>query len=150
MAKGLSELGSTLLQPLFSGGQLEGQLHFNRAQVVELTAIYRQSVIAALQDVEDSLTAVTQLRDLERAEKIAADSARRAAILTAAEFRLGTVDFLTVLTVERTLFLSEDALLQARVQRLQAVVGVFRALGGGFGTNWTETAVADGGGTSRN
>ncbi len=56
LAKGLSDLGGTLLQPLFSGGQLEGQLQLNRAQVVELTATYRQSVIAALQDVEDSLT----------------------------------------------------------------------------------------------
>ena len=131
-AKGLSDLGGTLVQPLFSGGQLEGQLQLNRAQFVELTATYRQSVIAALQDVEDSLSAVVQARDLETDDKVAADSARRAASLTAAEFHLGTVDFLTVLTVERTLYQAEDALLQVRLQRLQAAVGLFRALGGGF------------------
>jgi outer membrane protein, multidrug efflux system len=149
LAQGLSELGGTLTQPLFSGWQLEGQLHLNRAQVVELTASYRQSVIAALQDVEDSLTAVAQLQGLERADTTAANSARRAANLTAAEFRLGTVDFLTVLTVERTLFQAEDALLQVRMQRLQAVVGLFRALGGGFSAAWTEAADAGTGGTSQ-
>jgi NodT family efflux transporter outer membrane factor (OMF) lipoprotein len=131
-AKGLSDLGGTLLQPLFSGGQLEGQLQLNHAQVVELTATYRQTVIAALQDVEDSLSAVVQSKDLEQDDIVAADSARRAARLTAAEFRLGTADFLTVLTVERTLYQAEDALLQVRLQRLQAAVGLFRALGGGF------------------
>ncbi len=150
MAKGLSELGATSLLPLFSGGQLEGQLHLNRAQFVELTASYRQSVIAALQDVEDALTAVTQLRDLEQATTVAANSARRAASLTAAEFRLGTVDFLTVLTVERTLYQSEDALLQVRMQRLQAAIGLFRALGGGFGAGRTEAAETSTGMTARN
>lgn len=149
-AKGLSDLGGTLLQPLFSGGQLEGQLQLNRAQVVELTAAYRQTVIAALQDVEDSLTAVAQLEDLERADAVAAASARRAAQLTAVQFQLGTADFLTVLTVERTLYQAEDALLQVRLQRLQAAVGLFRALGGGFNAEPTDTADADIGKTAAN
>ena len=142
-AKGLSDLGGTLLQPLFSGGQLEGQLRLNRAQVVELTATYRQTVITALQDVEDSLSAVEQVKQLEQATKVAADAARRAARLTAVQFQLGTADFLTVLTIERTLYQSEDALLQVRLQRLQAAVGLFRALGGGFGALPTDTADAD-------
>lgn len=141
-AKGLSDVGGTLLQPLFSGGQLEGQLQLNRAQVVELTATYRQTIIAALQDVEDSLTAVAQLKDLEQADRVAAESARRAAQLAAVQFRLGTADFLTVLTVERTLFQAEDTLLQVRLQRLQAAVGLFRALGGGFGAAQTDAANA--------
>jgi outer membrane protein TolC len=149
LAQGLSEIGGTLMQPLFQGGKLAGQLHLNRAQVLELTASYRQSVISALQDVEDSLSAVTQLDDLERAATVAAESARRAARLTAAEFQLGTVDFLTVLTVERTLFQSEDALLQARLQRLQAAVGVFRALGGRFDTDRTQATYAVSGTTLR-
>ena len=143
MAKGLSDLGGTLLQPLFSGGLLEGQLQLNRAQVIELTATYRQTCIAALQDVEDSLTAVAQVKDLEQADAVAADSARRAARLTAVQFQLGTADFLTVLTVERTLYQAEDALLQVRLQRLQAAVGLFRALGGGFDAEPTDTATAD-------
>jgi NodT family efflux transporter outer membrane factor (OMF) lipoprotein len=142
-AKGLSDLGGTLLQPLFSGGQLEGQLRLSRAQVVELTATYRQTVITALQDVEDSLSAVAQVRQLEQATKEAADAARDAAHLAAIQFQLGTADFLTVLTIERTLYQSEDALLQVRLQRLQAAVGLFRALGGGFGVPQGGTTAND-------
>jgi NodT family efflux transporter outer membrane factor (OMF) lipoprotein len=150
LAQGLSDVGGTLLQPLFSGGLLEGQLQLNRAQVVELTATYRQTCIAALQDVEDSLTAVAQVKDLEQADTVAADSAQRAARLTAVQFQLGTADFLTVLTVERTLYQAEDALLQVRLQRLQAAVGLFRAMGGGFDAEPTDTANADIGTTAAN
>jgi NodT family efflux transporter outer membrane factor (OMF) lipoprotein len=141
-AKGLSGLGGTLLQPLFSGGQLEGQLRLNRAQVVELTNTYRQVVIAALQDVEDALSAVAQSKLLQQDDIVAAESARRAARLTAAEFHLGTADFLTVLTVERTLYQAEDALLQVRLLRLQATVGLFRALGGGFNAAHSDIAAS--------
>ena len=63
----------------------------------------------------------------------AADAARSAARLAAVQFQFGTADFLTVLTIERTLYQSEDALLQVRLQQLQAAVGLFRALGGAFG-----------------
>ena len=150
LAKGLSDLGGTLLQPLFSGGQLEGQLQLNRAQVVELTATYRQTCIAALQDVEDSLTAVAQLKALEGADTVGAESARHAARLTAVQFQLGTADFLTVLTVERTLYQAEDALLQVRLQRLQATVGLFRALGGGFDAELADEVSAGVGKTAAN
>lgn len=150
MAKGLSDVAGAVLQPLFSGGLLEGQLRLNRAQVVELTASYRQAIIAALQDVEDSLSAVEQAKQLEAADTIAVDSARRAADLAAAQFRLGTADFLTVLTIERTLYQSEDALLQARLQRLQAAVGLFRALGGGFDSEQTEASSASANAVSQN
>jgi outer membrane protein TolC len=46
---------------------------------------------------------------------------------------LGTVDFLTVLDAQRTLYQAEDTLVQARLARLQASVSLFRAFGGGFG-----------------
>ncbi len=87
LAQGLSDVGGTLLQPLFSGGLLEGQLQLASRAAGRRT--HRQhtarTCIAALQDVEDSLTAVAQVKDLEEADTVAADSARRAARLTAAQ-----------------------------------------------------------------
>jgi NodT family efflux transporter outer membrane factor (OMF) lipoprotein len=122
----------SLAQPLFEGGQLEGQLYIDRAHFTELTATYRRSLLAALQDVETQLTAVYELRNLEATQQAAVDSARQAAQLAIIRFRLGTIDFLTVLTIERTLYQAEDALLQVRLQRLQAAVGLVQALGGPF------------------
>jgi outer membrane protein TolC len=78
------------------------------------------------------VTAVARLKEIERADQVAVNSARRASDLANAQYRLGAADFLTVLTTERTLYQAEDALLQTHLLRLQAAVGLFRALGGGF------------------
>jgi NodT family efflux transporter outer membrane factor (OMF) lipoprotein len=130
----IANLVGSLLQPVFEGGALQGQLRYDRAHAVELAATYRQTVLVALQDVEDALTAAQRSRELEEANENAVESARHASQLARARFEAGTVDFLTVLTSERTLYQAEDALLTTRPARLQAAVRLFRALGGGFGT----------------
>jgi NodT family efflux transporter outer membrane factor (OMF) lipoprotein len=127
-----ADIAANLTQPIFEGGRLEGQLTFDRAHTVELAAAYRQTVITAFQDVEDALTAVAHLQELEALDQVAVDSARRAYDLADAQFRFGAIDFLTVLTTERSLYQAQDALLQVHLLRLEAVVALFRALGGGF------------------
>ncbi|MFJ3486468.1 efflux transporter outer membrane subunit [Pseudomonas sp. NPDC090202] len=122
----------TLGQPLFSGGQLSGQLHFDRAHVQELTASYRESIIEALQDVETQLSAAHELDKSYQINQAAVVSAREAARLAQVRYRLGSTDFQTLLIVERTQYQAEDTLLQVRLQHLQAAVGLFRALGGDF------------------
>ncbi|MDB5377501.1 MAG: hypothetical protein JWR00_1947 [Rubritepida sp.] len=130
----LTDILATPLQTLIDNGRLSGQLLYDRARVTELTATYRQTVIVALQDVEDQLSAILRLDQQGIPIGVAVESARRAASLANSQFRLGAVDFLTVLTVERTLYLAEDAALQLRLLRLLAAIGLNRALGGGFDT----------------
>jgi outer membrane protein TolC len=101
--------------------------------VAKSVADYRQTVVTALQDVEDSLSAAAQQQQVEIADRAAADAARKAAMLADAQYRSGTIDFLTVLDTQRTLYQSEDTLVQTRLARLQASVSLFRAFGGGFG-----------------
>jgi NodT family efflux transporter outer membrane factor (OMF) lipoprotein len=125
----------TLGQPLFAGGQLKGQLHFDQAHVQELTASYRESIIEALQDVETQLSAARELDKSNALNQSAVDSAREAARLAQVRYRLGSTDFQTLLIVERTQYQAEDTLLQVRLQHLQAAVGLFRALGGDFSPN---------------
>ncbi|MEB0047514.1 MULTISPECIES: efflux transporter outer membrane subunit [unclassified Pseudomonas] len=122
----------TLSQPVFAGGQLKGQLHFDQAHVQELTASYRESIIEALQDVETQLSAARELDKSYTLNQSAVDSAREAARLAQVRYRLGSTDFQTLLIVERTQYQAEDTLLQVRLQHLQAAVGLFRALGGDF------------------
>ncbi|WP_445178391.1 efflux transporter outer membrane subunit [Pseudomonas sp. McL0111] len=125
----------TLSQPLFAGGQLKGQLHFDQAHVQELTASYRESIVEALQDVETQLSAARELDKSYALNQAAVDSAREAARLAQVRYRLGSTDFQTLLIVERTQYQAEDTLLQVRLQHLQAAVGLFRALGGDFAPN---------------
>ncbi|WP_407642399.1 efflux transporter outer membrane subunit [Arboricoccus pini] len=131
----LPDLMTSLLQPVFAGGALRGQLNLDRAHAEELIATYRQSIELAYQDVEDALSAAARLEALGRIDGVAVDSARRASSLADAQYRLGATDFLTFLTTERTLYQAEDALLQVRALRLQAAVALFQAFGGGIDTN---------------
>lgn len=126
------DIGAALAQTLFDGGQRQGQLTVSRGRATELAAAYRGTVLGALQEVEDGLSATVHQRELEAAAQDAASSAQRASTLAEAQYRLGSSDFLNVLTAQRTRAQAQDALLQARLGRLQAAVGLFRTLGGGF------------------
>ena len=126
--------------PLFDGGALRGQLRASRGAAAKSVADYQQTVITALQEVEDSLTTAHQQERVEAADQNAADAAAKAATLAEAQYRLGTIDFLTVLDAQRTRYQAEDTLVQARLARLQASVSVFRAFGGGFGVTEPGTA----------
>lgn len=140
---GIWGLVGTLAQPVFAGGQLDGQLHYDQAHVRELADSYRESVIEALQDVETQLSATRELDQAFSLNQAAVISAREAASLAQVRYRLGSTDFQTLLIVERTQYQAEDTLLQIRLQHLQAAVGLFRAVGGDFAaTNIADTAAA--------
>ena len=128
----VTDIGASLLQPLFQGGQLQGQLRFDRARQVELVTSYRQAVFTAFQDVEDQLSTLSHLLDQEAIVASAQAAAQKAATLAEMRYHLGSADYLSVLTTEQTLYQAQDTLLQLRLLRLQTIVGLFRALGGGF------------------
>ncbi|MFL9912375.1 efflux transporter outer membrane subunit [Paraburkholderia sp. RL17-337-BIB-A] len=135
-----ASLATSLAAPLFDGGALHGQLHASQAAEAKGVADYQQAVVAALQDVEDSLSAAQQQQLAETADQNATDAARKAATLAQAQYKLGTIDFLTVLDAQRTLYQAEDTLVQVRLARLQASVSLFRAFGGGFGVTDSSAA----------
>jgi NodT family efflux transporter outer membrane factor (OMF) lipoprotein len=130
----ITDMGASLLQPLFQGGQLEGQLRFDRGRQIEMVANYRQAVLTAFQDVEDQLSTLSHLHTQEAIVARAEAAAQEAAGLAELRYRLGSADYLSVLTTQQTLYQTQDTLLQLRLLRLQTIVGLFRALGGGFGS----------------
>lgn len=134
-ASGLSpaSAAASLLAPIFEGGRLRGQLQLDRARREELIATYRQTILTALQDVEDALSAISGTAAQEQLGAGGAFSADQATSLALTQFRAGSADYLTVLTTEQAQFQAKDVLAQARLQHLQALVGLCRALGGGFG-----------------
>jgi outer membrane protein TolC len=98
----------------------------------ELVATYRKSVISAFGNVEDALVAVQQTADQVERQQTATNAARRAYEISQAQLHAGTINILTVLNTESALFTAQDALVQARLLRLQALVSLFNALGGGW------------------
>lgn len=93
---------------------------------------YHRTVLDALREVEDSLVTYGAVRSrLARLVEQAAAS-REAARMASIRFRAGEGQFLDVLDAERTLVEAEAALVDAQAQHLLSVVGIYRALGGGW------------------
>ena len=125
-------LSAGLTQPIFRGGAVLGEYRLNEARYDELLADYHKAVISAFGNVEDSLAAVSDTGDQVQREQLATDKARSAYEMSQEQFHAGTVNILTVLSTETSLFSAEDALAQAQLAHLEALVGLFNALGGGW------------------
>ncbi len=124
-------------QTIFDNGTLSAQLAQARARNAELLADYRKSVVQAFTDVEDGLTQLRETTEQVRLQQQAVDSAQAAANIARAQVRAGTLDIVTALQTQTTLFNDLDALTQARLARVQALVTLSKALGGG----WTQSDV---------
>jgi outer membrane protein, multidrug efflux system len=123
---------ASITQPIFSGGKLTGQLEYSEARYEELLQDYRKASLSAFGDVEDALAATTATADQQEAGQKSVASARQAYQMALDAFHGGTTTILSVLVAESALFSAEDALVQARLAHMQALVSLFRALGGGW------------------
>jgi multidrug efflux system outer membrane protein len=123
---------ASLTQPVFDGFLLLGQLELQRGLQTQFLQVYRKAVISAFSDVEKALIALQQLALQERYQRNVVSSSRRAFNLSEQELQQGTVNLVTLLQTEQTLFQAEDTLAQVQLARLQAVVSLYQALGGGW------------------
>ena len=99
-------------------------------------------MISAFTDVDKALIAVRETAIAERLQQDVVNSSQRAFDLSDQQLRAGTVNLITLLQVEQTLFQAQDALALARLARLQAIVSLYQALGGGWLPKPAETADA--------
>lgn len=125
-------IGASLLQAVFDGGKLSAESDLQKARQTELLAGYRKAVFSAFSDVESSLGQVTSLAEQERLVNEQEVNAAEAYRIAELQYREGVTDLLNVLQTQQTLFSAQDQLVQIRLARLQAGVGLYRALGGGW------------------
>lgn len=130
----LYSLAAGLTQPIFHGGALRGGMELKEARTEELLQTYRKAVVSAFSDVENALIAAEQATREVEAQQVSETTARRAFEIAQEQLRAGIVDITTVLNTQKTLFTAQDSLAQARLTRLQAMVGLYKALGGGWRT----------------
>ena len=130
------DAGANLLQIVFDGGKLIGQKNLAAATQQELIASYQSAVLNAYADVETALGQVKNNRKVEEHLQRELDAAREAFDISQLQYRQGVAELLTVLQTQQTLFAARDQLAQTRLARLQSVVHLYEALGGG----WTEAA----------
>jgi NodT family efflux transporter outer membrane factor (OMF) lipoprotein len=135
-------LAAGLTQPIFEGGRLSGNLDLQKGHQDELLQDYRKAVISGFSDVETALTNVRLTAERERLQRAVVKSSREAFDISERRLREGTIDLVTVLQTQQTLFTAEDALVQARLAHAMAIVSLYQALGGGWLPKPLETAHA--------
>lgn len=124
--------GPQLSLPIFEGGRLKGTLELREAQQQEAALNYRKVVLGAWHEIDDVLRLynASQLRrdhlaEAVRQNRIALETAQR-------QYVEGAVDFLNVLTVQGALLASEEQWIDSSAAVSQALVGLYKALGGGW------------------
>ena len=128
----VAQLAASLTQPIFDNGSRTGQLEQNKGRYAELIADYRKAVLQAFTDVEQALTGLHLLTEQERLERIALAVAERSAAIANAQLQAGTIDIITSLNTQTTLYNDLDLLTQLRLSRFQYLINLYKALGGGF------------------
>lgn len=121
-----------LSQLIFDGGATASRVRAQRAAADGAFSAYRQSVLSALEDIDNGLAAMdATARRLEQST-IALDAAGNSAILARMQYRSGLTDFRTLLEAERSLLSSRNSEAASRADRALAAVQLYRALGGGW------------------
>ncbi len=128
----LFQVAGSLVQTVFDNGLKGGQLSIRAGRYAELLANYRKAVVQSLADVEDALVALRYATEQERLEQQAVDTAQRAADIARAQLLAGTTDIVTALQAQNSLFSDLDLLAQVRLVRVNALVNLYKALGGGW------------------
>ncbi len=123
---------ASLTQPIIDGGLLEGQLELQLGLRQQSLQTYRKDVLSAFSDVEKALVALEQTGLQEKYQREAVLASQMAFYLSEQQLREGTVNLVTLLQTEQTLFQAEDQLVQVQLARLLAAVSLFQALGGGW------------------
>lgn len=129
---GLYSVAAGLTQPIFDGGALLATFDQQKGVQEELLADYRKAVVSAFSDVEKALVAMRETRRQKVALELSLVASRLAFDLAEQQLRAGTIDYVTLLQTEQTLFTTLDSLSVARLAYFQAAVTLYQALGGGI------------------
>jgi outer membrane protein TolC len=119
-------------QVLLDGGARSAAVTAARAAYEQSVANYRQTVLAAFQEVENALSTLRILTDQAEAQARAVVLARQGVEIALHEYEAGTQAYTTVVIAQATALTNEEAALQIAAGRLTASVALLKFLGGGW------------------
>jgi NodT family efflux transporter outer membrane factor (OMF) lipoprotein len=125
-------VGPSISLPIFEGGQLRGNLRLRRSRQREAALDYRDTVLAAWQDVDNALTAYAMAQERDELVARAVEKDRDALAAAQQSYQQGATDFLNVISAEASLLQGEDDLAQSETEIETDLVGLYKALGGGW------------------
>ena len=125
-------LGASLAGTVFDGGLRVAQRDEAIAAYDATVAQYRQTVLAAFQQVEDQLSSIRILEEEARVQAEALRAARESVALTTNQYKAGIVGYLNVVTVQAVALAAEQNAVQLAGRRFTATIALVKALGGGW------------------
>lgn len=125
-------VGGSIIQPLFTGGRIKGNVQAARARWVQSANFYLGTAQSAFGEVSDALAGIRYFNDIavQRDSQVAALT--EGSELTLRRYEAGRSNYLEVLDVDRRLFLAQTLAVNARVDHARTYVALYRALGGGW------------------
>jgi multidrug efflux system outer membrane protein len=125
-------IGGDVLAPIFTFGNIEGQVLTAEAVQREALYSYRQSIISGFRDVEDALVATTKGRESQESQGRRVKALSTYSRLAKAQYDMGTTSYLQVLDANRSLFSSQLDYVQTQTDVMTSLVDVYRSMGGGW------------------
>jgi multidrug efflux system outer membrane protein len=125
-------LGSSSSWTVFDTGRTRANIEVQKALEEQSLITYQQTILAALQDVESALIASSKEQEHRKALADAVAANRKAVDLATKLYVEGQTDFLNVLDAQRSLYATEDSLVQSTGTVSTNLVALYKALGGGW------------------
>ena len=125
-------LVGSLTQPIFDGGAILGNFEFSKARQDELLQTYRKTVVQSFADVDNALVSIRETTKRLRLQREVLASSRRAFELSEQQLTGRDCRHRNCAKYAVDIFQAEDALWQAQLARLLAIVSLYQALGGGW------------------
>jgi multidrug efflux system outer membrane protein len=129
---GFWALGANVAETVLSGGRRRAQVDFARSGYGASVANYRQTVLTAFQEVEDSLSGLGVLAEAAETQQQAVTAAQRALQISNDRYTGGLVTYLDVINAQQNLLDTQRLATQILGQRLVTSVSLVKALGGGW------------------
>jgi multidrug efflux system outer membrane protein len=129
-----SSLGPSMQWAIFQGGSVVANIRVQEALRDQSFLTYRKIVLTAFQDVENALIAFANEWEHRQALTDAVTANRKAVGLATLLYTEGQTDFLSLLDAQRSLYTSEDALVQSTSTTATDLIALYKALGGGWET----------------
>jgi outer membrane protein, multidrug efflux system len=124
--------GPSIDWQIFNAGSVKSNVEVKKALEKQALLTYQQTVLTALKDVENALIAYTKEQERRKALLDAAAANRKALDIATKLYTQGQTDFLNVLDAQRSLYSSEDSLVQSTRNLSTDLVALYKALGGGW------------------
>ncbi|HEX8301265.1 efflux transporter outer membrane subunit [Sphingomonas sp.] len=133
-------LFANIAQTIFDGGRTRSQIRSAQAGADGAFLTYKQTVLGALEEIENAIVALQAAQRRETEFRIALDAANNQTLLARLQYRSGLTDFTTLNQAESSLLSARNGISQAQADQATALIQLYLALGGGWDSSVTPQA----------